>query len=103
MRKFLFIKLTNHFLSRGSDSIYSVNHCYLCAETMANCFVCTLARGVQDLSVTVTCDRSVDEVSLVPSPTEVSQVDRRGAADSQEWKIFHHVDVSLCNNYYTIS
>ncbi|THD23607.1 hypothetical protein D915_005714 [Fasciola hepatica] len=48
---------------------------------------------VQDLSVTVTCDRSVDEVLLVPSPTEVSQVDRRGAADSQEWKIFHHVDV----------
>ncbi|KER23954.1 hypothetical protein T265_08254 [Opisthorchis viverrini] len=48
----------------------------------------------QDLSVTVTCDRTVEEVELVPSPTEVSQVDRRCAADSQEWKIFHHVDIA---------
>uniref|UniRef100_A0A183AU95 CS domain-containing protein n=1 Tax=Echinostoma caproni TaxID=27848 RepID=A0A183AU95_9TREM len=50
---------------------------------------------VQDLSVTVTCDRTVEEVVLVPSPTEVSQVDRRGASDSQEWKIFHHVDCQI--------
>ncbi|CAH8583265.1 unnamed protein product [Schistosoma intercalatum] len=47
----------------------------------------------QDLSVTITCDRTTDEVELVASPTEVSQVDVRCAADSQEWKIFHHVDI----------
>ncbi|CAH8536626.1 unnamed protein product [Schistosoma turkestanicum] len=47
----------------------------------------------QDLSVTITCDRTIDEVELVASPTEVSQVDVRCAADSQEWKIFHHVDI----------
>ncbi|CAH8600688.1 unnamed protein product [Schistosoma curassoni] len=46
-----------------------------------------------DLSVTITCDRTTDEVELVASPTEVSQVDVRCAADSQEWKIFHHVDI----------
>ncbi|CAH8602058.1 unnamed protein product [Heterobilharzia americana] len=47
----------------------------------------------QDLSVTITCDRTIDEVELVASPTEVSQVDVRCAEDSQEWKIFHHVDI----------
>ncbi|VDP99834.1 unnamed protein product [Trichobilharzia regenti] len=46
-----------------------------------------------DLSVTITCDRTIDEVELVASPTEVSQVDVRCAEDSQEWKIFHHVDI----------
>uniref|UniRef100_A0A095A8N3 Uncharacterized protein n=1 Tax=Schistosoma haematobium TaxID=6185 RepID=A0A095A8N3_SCHHA len=54
----------------------------------------TLEHTHKDLSVTITCDRTTDEVELVASPTEVSQVDVRCAADSQEWKIFHHVDVS---------
>ncbi|KAL3317079.1 hypothetical protein Ciccas_004274 [Cichlidogyrus casuarinus] len=47
----------------------------------------------QDLSITITSERPVEEIELIASPSDISHVDQRCADDSQEWNIFRHVDI----------
>ncbi|KAK2159658.1 hypothetical protein LSH36_148g00003, partial [Paralvinella palmiformis] len=46
----------------------------------------------QDLAITVTSERSVDEIDLVEDQNELCGVNVQSFKDEQEWRLHHHVE-----------
>ncbi|KAM7537317.1 hypothetical protein Aperf_G00000076481 [Anoplocephala perfoliata] len=49
---------------------------------------------VQDLSITVTTERSDTEVDLIPDHNEMSAINKQTFVDQQEWNLHEHVEIT---------